>query len=80
MTDKPAPAKAGNEIAAVVRAITTLVTAPPTIVGFDFVFLLEAFTGGGRAVFGEGEAEGPDRAIRAADAAITDIRRQLRKP
>ena len=34
--------------------------------------------GGGRAVSGEGEAEGPDRAIRAAEAAIADIRPQLR--
>jgi cell division GTPase FtsZ len=67
-----------DRIAAAVRAITTLVTGPPTLPGFDFAFLVDAFTGGGCAVFGEGEAEGPDRAIRAADAAIADIRRQLR--
>jgi cell division GTPase FtsZ len=54
--------------AAVVRAITTLVTGPPTLPGFDFADLVDAFTGGGRAVFGEGEAEGPDRAIRARTA------------
>jgi hypothetical protein len=53
-------------------------TGPPNLIGFDFVLFLDAFTGGGRAVFGEGEAEGPDRAIRAAEAAIADIRQQLR--
>lgn len=34
---------------------------------------------GGRAVFAQGEAEGPDRAIRAADAAIAELKRKLRQ-
>jgi hypothetical protein len=49
------------------QAITGLVTGPPNLVGFDFVFLRDAFIDGGPAVFGQGEAEGPDRASRAAD-------------
>jgi cell division GTPase FtsZ len=32
---------------------------------------------GGEAVFGAGEAEGPNRAVRAAEAALTDLRRHL---
>jgi cell division GTPase FtsZ len=63
---------------AVIRAITFLVTYPPNLIGFDISDFRAVFIDGGRAVFGEGEAEGPDRAIRAADAAIADIRRQLR--
>jgi cell division protein FtsZ len=65
-------------IAATIRAITSLVTGPPNLIGFDMADLRAAFKGGGRAVFGEGEAEGPDRAIRAADAALADLKRQLR--
>ena len=69
MTDDPAH----DRITAILAAITTLVTAPPNLIGFDIVFFRDAFIDGGRAVFGEGEAEGPDRAIRAADAAMDDM-------
>ena len=31
----------------------------------------------GRAVHGEGEASGPDRAVKAAEAALLDLRRRL---
>ena len=61
---------------AVIRAITSLVTGPPNLIGFDFADLRDAFMDGGRAVFGEGEAKGPDRAIRAADAALAETDRQ----
>ena len=74
MTDDPAL----NEIAAVIRATTSLVTNEPNLIGFDFADLRAALIDGGRAVFGEGEASGPDRALKAAEAAIADIRRQLR--
>ena len=73
------PDPAHDAIAAAIRAITGQVTGPPNLIGFDFVDLRTAFIGGGLAVFGEGEAEGPDRAIRAADAAIDDLKRQLRQ-
>ena len=82
MTDDPAtpaPAEAGDAIAAAIRAITGLVTGPPNLIGFDFADLRTALHRGGRAVFAQGEAEGPDRARRAADAAIANLRRQLRQ-
>jgi hypothetical protein len=71
---------AHDEIAAVIRATASLVTNEPNIVGFDFVFLRDAFKDGGRAIFGEGESAGPpgqDRAIRAAEAAIANLKRKL---
>jgi cell division protein FtsZ len=69
---------AHDRIAAAIRAISALVTSPPNLVGFDFADLREALLNKGRAVFGEGEASGPDRAIKAADAALAEIRKQLR--
>lgn len=69
---------AHDRIAAAIRAITDLVTAePPPIPCVDIVDLRHVLFDAGSAVFGQGEAEGPDRAIRAADAALADIRRQL---
>ena len=53
-----------DRIAAIIEAIIRLVTGPPDLIGFDFVFLRDAFIDEGRAVFGQGEAIGPDRAIR----------------
>jgi len=97
MTDEPAPGKAGtdpahDEIAAVIRAVSGLVTGEPNLVGFDFADLRLALhrsepappgggreKAGGRAVFGQGEAAGPDRARRAAEAAIADLKRKLRQ-
>ncbi len=83
MPDKPAPAKAGDtaldEIAAVIRATTSLVTNEPNLVGFDFTDLRTALKDGGRGMFGQGEAAGPDRATRAAGAAIADPKRKLRQ-
>lgn len=79
MPDDPA----FNEIVALIRATTSLVTNEPNVVGFDFVYLRDAFKDGGRAVFGEGENAGPSkegRATRAAEAAIADLKRKLRQP
>jgi cell division protein FtsZ len=75
MTDDPAQ----DEIAAVIRAMTTLVTGPPNLICFDFVDLGVFVKERGRAYYGQGEAEGPDRAVRAAEAAIDDLKRQLRQ-
>jgi len=75
MSDDPAH----DEIAAVIRATTSLVTNEPNLVGFDFADLRMALKDGGRAVFGQGEAAGPDRARRAAQAAIADLKRKLRQ-
>ena len=73
MPDDPAH----DRITAILAAITGLVTGEPTIPCVDIVDLRHVLVDTGRAVFGQGEAEGPDRAIRAADAALDDIRRQL---
>ena len=69
---------AHDDIAAMVRAITGLVTGPPNLIGFDFADLRVALFEQGCAVFAQGEAEGPDRARRAVDAAVADLKRQLR--
>jgi len=79
MTGKPAPPLAGDdpahdEIAALIQAITGLVTGLPNLIGFDFADLRVALRGQGRAAFGQGEAEGPDRARRAADAALAELK------
>jgi hypothetical protein len=46
LTDDPAH----DEIAALIRAITGLVTGPPNLIGFDFADLRHALRGLGRAV------------------------------
>jgi hypothetical protein len=79
MSDDPAQ----DRITAVIRAITTLTTNQPNIVGFDSSDYQYVFREGGRAVFGEGEAAGPPkegRATRAAEAAIADLKRKFRQP
>jgi len=73
LSDDPAH----DEIAAVIRATTTLVTNEPNLVGFDFADLRAALHRQGNAVFGEGEAAGPDRARRAAEAAIAGLKRKM---
>jgi cell division GTPase FtsZ len=70
---------AHDRITAILTAITGLVTGPPNLIGFDFADLRTGLIDGGRAVFAQAEASGPDRAIRAADAAIAEIREQLRR-
>ena len=91
MTDEPKddPAGAGpeqthdpahDEIAAAIRAITALVTGPPNLIGFDVADLRTALIDGGHAVLAQGEADGPDRAIRAAEAAIAELKGKLRLP
>jgi cell division GTPase FtsZ len=69
MPDQPA----FDRMAAIIAAMTALVTGPPNLVGFDFADLRTGLIEGGYALFGQGEASGPDRTIRAADAAIADM-------
>jgi hypothetical protein len=69
--------QAQNRITAVVAAITRLVTDPPNLIGIDIADYRAVFGKGGPALFGQGEASGPGRATRAAEAAMDDIRRQL---
>jgi hypothetical protein len=69
---------AHDQIAAVIRAITALVTGTPNLIGFDIADLRVALIERGRAVLGRDESEGPDRAVRVAEAAIADLKRNLR--
>ncbi len=69
---------AHDRIAAIIKAVSELVTQPPTLLGFDFADLRQGLVDEGLAPFGEGEATGENRATHAADLAIDDIRRQLR--
>ena len=75
MGDDPAH----DRIAAVIKAVSDLVTQPPTLIGFDFADARAALHDKGRAVFGQGEASGENRAVRAAELALADIRRQTRR-
>ena len=76
---RPMSDPAHDRITAIIAAITGLVTGPPSLIGFDIADLRAGLIGGGRAVFAQADASGPDRAIRAADAAIAGIREQLRR-
>ncbi len=75
MGDDPAH----DRIAAIIKAVSDLVTQPPTLIGFDFAEVRAALHDKGCAVFGQGEASGEDRAIRVAELALADIRRQTRR-
>ena len=70
---------AHDRITAVIWAITALLIDEHTIPCVDLVDLRHVLVDAGCAVCGQGEAEGPGRAIRAADAALDDLRRQLRE-
>ena len=70
---------AHDRMDAAIKAISGLVTHPPNLVGFDFADLRTALLNQGRAVFGEGEASGPDRAIKAVEAALGDLKRAIRE-
>ena len=80
---QPGPAvsddPAHERIAAIVKAVTELVTQPPTLLGFDFADLRQGLVDQGPGVFGQGEASGENRAVRAAELALADLRRQLRE-
>ncbi len=66
-----------DRVAAVVRGIATTMPGWPggTTDLADLRIVLEA---GGVAAFGVGEAEGADRATKAAEAALADVRLHLR--
>lgn len=73
---------------AATRAVADLMTQHPQIIGLDFAdvrsildlscSIRERF-GGDRAVCGHGIAGGPDRAVRATEAALEDLRDQIRE-
>ena len=75
---RPAATQIGSPdpVTASVRAISDLLTIV-TLIGIDFCDVRTVLDGGGRAVCGVGEAEGPNRAIRAAEAALVDVKRAI---
>lgn len=62
---------ADNVLVSGVKCITNLITNPG-IVNLDFADVRSVMSSLGRAIMGEGEASGDNRAIRAAEAAITN--------
>lgn len=73
-------AEADARAYAVIKVISDLMTKPQ-LVGVDFAdlrwLLMQADGGGGQAVCGHGTASGPDRAVKAAEAALADLNDQL---
>jgi cell division GTPase FtsZ len=65
-----------DRVAAVVRAIVTMLPKRPGG-SADLSDLQLVLQHGGKAAFGEGEADGPNRATRAAEAALADLRLHL---
>lgn len=72
-----------DDVTEAVRTITDLLTHV-TLIGLDFSDVRTVLhpdglcgeEGGGLARFGTGEASGPDRAVKAAEAALLDLKRQ----
>jgi cell division protein FtsZ len=69
-----------DDVMAAVRAFTSMMHRHG-LVSLDYAdiraFCLDADGLKGRAVHGEGEAEGEGRAVKAAEAALLDLRRQI---
>ena len=76
MTDK-ANDPALDRVVAAVRAFTSMMHRPG-LVSLDYTdiraFILDPDGLKGRAVHGEGEASGSDRAVKSAEAALRDLR------
>ena len=72
-----------DDVTEAVRTIADLLTRV-NLVGIDFADVrtvlhpdgLGGTGGGGPAMFGTGEASGPDKATKAAEAAMRDLRRR----
>jgi cell division protein FtsZ len=80
MPADPAPRDPALDlIASIVRAITEPFVQQPQLPALDFADMRTAFLDGGLAAFGQGEAEGEDRAIKAAERAIADLKRAIRE-
>ena len=70
------PRDAQQRTCLAIRSITDLLMIEGLIC-LDFADVSSVMRDGGRAVVGIGEAAGEGRAIRAAEAAILDVKRQL---
>jgi cell division GTPase FtsZ len=71
------PGDAQQRTCITIRSITDLLMIDGLIC-LDFTDVSSVMRDGGRAVVGIGEAVGEGRATRAAEAAILDLKRQLR--
>lgn len=75
-----------DDVREAVRTVTDLL-AYVNLIGIDFADIrtvlhragLHGAGGGGLAHFGTGEASGPDRAVKAAEAALRDLKRRCRQ-
>ena len=70
------PGDAQQRTCLAIRSITDLLMIDGLIC-LDFADVSSVMRDGGRAVVGIGEAAGEGRAVRAAEAAILDVKRQL---
>ena len=77
MTEPPAD-PALILMAAIVRSLTEHLAQQPSLVGLDVADIRACLKDGGRAAFGQAEAEGQDRALHAANGAIRDLKRSVR--
>jgi hypothetical protein len=68
-----------DRITAIIRSLTSHLAQQPAIPCLDIADIRTGLLNGGRAYFGKGEAEGPDRAVKAADAALRDLKRVIRE-
>lgn len=65
-------------VAAIVRSIAEPLTQQPRLPALDPADVRSVLLNGGRAVFGQGEAEGENRAVAAAELAMADLKRFMR--
>ncbi len=80
MTDNDSTREADARIYAATKTLLDMAAKPNWLIGLDFADMravLDRDCGGGLAVCGHGIASGPDRAKKAADAAIADLTDQL---
>ena len=66
-------------ITAIIRSLTQHLAQQPALPGLDVADLRTGLADGGRGYFGQAEASGPGRAIRAAEGAIADLKRNIRQ-
>jgi cell division GTPase FtsZ len=65
--------------AQIIRSLTEHLAQQPALPALDIADLRSGLLDGGRGYFGQAEASGPDRALKAAAAALADLRRNIRQ-
>lgn len=80
MTDNDSMREADARIYAATKTLLEMAAKPNWLIGLDFADIrsvLDRDWGAGIAVCGHGTASGPDRATKAAEAALADVKDQL---